>query len=152
MKDLQAQEKRDYRNLVAIVISIIAMLVLGTLTSCESAKKVVYVPVHDTIKHTEVHYEPILLHDSVEVERVKVVYRNGDTIVIHDSINHRQIVEVPVYVHDSIIEYKSIEKPIEVEKVVEKKVYGVFWWVGFVGLLLGIAYAGYNIYKHHIKR
>lgn len=116
-----------FTALALIVLLTIAALLVG---GCSSTKEVEHVYHHDTV------YSNSVVHDSVDRWHTHYEYLRGDTLHVIDTFwRDRSHVA-----HDTA--YKTVVdvQNVEVEKIVEKKVY-VLWplWVaiGIVAVIVG---------------
>lgn len=120
-------------------LAIALMLLSFMFLSCKGSDKVVYVPIHDTIKNNVAIYT----HDTTIVEKTREVVVHGDCTDTHDTIREVRI----KVVHDTMVNYQYVERPIEVTKTKIEKVY--LWWPAILVLVVcGIL----GCYFHHKKK
>lgn len=117
---------------------ILAFLTAVMLVGCKGADKIVYVPIHDTMREQVYNYS----HDTTIIEKTREVVVHGDCTETHDTIRELRVREV----HDTNNIYQYIEKPIEVVKTKTeiKKVY--MWWPSAL-ILIVFGDVGYLIYR-----
>lgn len=120
-----------------VLLTIAALLVGG----CSSTKEVEHVYHHDTV------YSNSVVHDSVDRWHTHYEYLRGDTLHVIDTF-YRDRWHIA---HDTA--YKTVVdvQNVEVEKIVEKKVY-VLWplWValGIVAVIVG----GWFLLKRELNK
>lgn len=109
-----------------VLISVAALLVGG----CSSTKEVEHVYHHDTV------YSNSVVHDSVDRWHTHYEYLRGDTLHVIDTFWHDRWHVAHDTAYKTVVDVQNVE----VEKIVEKKVY-VLWplWVtlGIVAVIVG---------------
>lgn len=104
------------KRILIIIITISFFVFLLTIQGCRTIE---YVPVH----HHDTTYVNNYIRDSIKEKDSVYVYRNSDTIYIY----REKLAFKDRLVHDTIIYNRYVEKPLEIEKIVEveKKLH---WW------------------------
>ncbi len=104
------------KRILIIIITISFFVFMLTIQGCRTIE---YVPVHtnDTV------YVNNYIRDSIKEKDSVYVYQNQDTVYIY----REKLAFKDRLVHDTIIYNRYVEKPLEIEKIVEveKKLH---WW------------------------
>ena len=123
--------KEYWQLAVALLVIVVAILVM--CCSCSTPREIEHVYHHDTV------YSNSVVHDSVDRWHTHYEFIKGDTLHMIDTF-YRYRWHVA---HDTA--YKTVVDVhnVEVEKVVEKKVY--VWWPSLIIIVLCVA--GFCFYK-----
>lgn len=120
---------KEYWQL-AVTFFVITFAISIMCCSCSSAKEVEHVYHCDTV------YSNSVVHDSVDRWHMHYEYIKGDTIHIIDTFYHDRW----HIAHDTAYKTAVDVQNVEVEKIVEKKVYVLWpiWIVLGIAVLLGL--------------
>lgn len=123
--------KEYWQLAVALLVIVITILVM--CCSCSTPREIEHVYHHDTV------YSNSVVHDSVDRWHTHYEFIKGDTLHMIDTF-YRDRWHVA---HDTA--YKTVVdvQNVEVEKIVEKKVY--LWWPSLIIIVLCVA--GFCFYK-----
>ena len=134
------------RAFVGMLAALGLLLLMFSLASCKQVQTIVEVRekiVHDTT----------VMHDSVNVWRDRVVYRQGDTVYDIRTVTeykYKYLDRIQIeQVHDSVPYPVEVEKPVVVRTGYDRFVSWGFWV--FVALLL-LVVAWWFVKKFYLKR
>lgn len=139
-KKNRKQKTSPALNICILILVVIASFMLMSLFGgCK--------PVERITVRTE--FVDRLRYDSIYLSRSDsiYVYKNGDTVRIEKFKtvykDRLKIIKDTVARTDTVV---AVTKPVT--KIVEKKVHGLFWWIGLINI---IAVGGWLVYKLFTK-